>query len=341
MGSQISHDNNDTNNKDDHKMIDPEERRIIDSISKINNKDCKTILIDGVNIMQRQNRAVIFCHSKRDMIGIYDGESELVFKPSEIENKTYGYGLVTLPNGNIVLFGGYDKYYGRCSLKCQLFDIKNNSSAETENMIEKRHNCAAILLRNGNILIVGGTDYYKSVDSCELYNPLSKKFSLMNAKMCIKKYRPVISLLPDGKVIILGGTSGNGALSSTEIYDPSIDVFTTGPDMIVPRFNHTATTLLNGNILICGGENRYMTSITTEIYDSKKGIFIKGPDMLRERAYHFATLLSDGKVLICDKQSYGNDISIEVYDPKTNSFSKAVDFPIDKRDAIIHNFVAF
>lgn len=116
------------------------------------------------------------------------------------------------------------------------------------------------------------------------------------------------------------------------------------PNMVEPRSGHTATLLKDGRVLITGGcidsnINRphkvskleaYYTD-SAEVYDPRTRKFTLIGNMTTARILHASILLNDGRVLITggdtpkqySKRSQ-KEIrnSAEVFDPKTNKFSK-------------------
>ncbi len=165
----------------DSKTIE-EEQRIIDFISNIKNTKCKTLLIDGINIIPKENKIITFCHTKEDVACIYDEETKIISQIPRIKIKRYSYSSVILPTGNIIFFGGCKK--GDASSSCELFNAESNLFTKIGEMNEERNNSNAILLRNGFVLIIGGHRdyYYKVLDSCELFNPMTQNFSYLKQK---------------------------------------------------------------------------------------------------------------------------------------------------------------
>ncbi len=315
--------------------VDKEEQRIIAALSTIKNSKCKRIVIDGLNIIQKQNKVMLF--SSKPRIHIYDEDTRLRSEIEEIRIDDFKHTLIALPNGNIAFFGGHNSRMAPEYLSsCRLLDTKNNIFTNIGQMNERRYGSAAVLLRNGLVLIIGGlTSFSKPLNSCELFDPTSQKFFLSKAKMSIERHHHTASLLPDGRILICGGWNDKDCLQTTEIYDPLTDSFSQGPQMLDTKHSHTATTLLNGNILICDKTYFYLKN-ATEIYDSKKNLFIKGPRLLCDRHCYFTTLLPNGKVFIGDETQI-----TELYDPKTNSISRGSDIPTIKGNFIIDKFVSF
>jgi len=122
----------------------------------------------------------------------------------------------------------------------------------------------ATLLSNGMVLLVGGLNQ-KYLDSAELYNPATGKFTATAGALSIPRAYHTATLLASGEVLIAGGFDGTDYLDTAELYNPSTRSFTLlSRKMSAPRANHTATLMANGEVLIAGGYNaRHKT--TTEI----------------------------------------------------------------------------
>ena len=125
----------------------------------------------------------------------------------------YGHTATLLPNGKVLLAGGFVNsvwdYSGISGSDngATLYDSATGVFSGTGNMTANRGDHTATLLANGKVLIAGGADQ---------------------------------------------DPTGTG-LASAELYDPSTGTFTQTGSMAVGRFLHTATLLQNGKVLIVGG----------------------------------------------------------------------------------------
>ena len=267
---------------------------------------------------------------------IYDYANNSVKGGPEMKVARCNHASVTLPTGDVAVFGGYnDKLDPRDLSSCEVFNVRNNSFSIVGNMLKRRDRPAAILLPIGVVLLIGGANWYSCLNTCEFFNSANNRFSGSEARMSVGRFGPTASLLPDGKILVCGGYDGTNFFQTTEIYNPATDSFSDGPLMTVGRCEHTATTLLTGKVLITGGAIGDSTS--TEIYDPSTNSFTAGPKMLVTRIDHFSALLPDGRVLVGGGQT-DESKQTEIYDPTTNSFTKGLDLLEVRTSASASNF---
>jgi hypothetical protein len=296
--------------------------------------DAKSLIIDGASAKQKHGLVLISgswnraCGSTSTEIHDYTNNS--VREGPEMRVPRRNHASVTLPSGDVAVFGGYSGSRNPPYLSsCEVFNVKSLSFSEIGNMIVKRCRHAVVLLPNGLVLIIGGYDAPKVLNSCEFYNPANKTFSASKATMSVARMGHTASLLPNGKVLVCGGYDGSNLLQTTEIYDPLTDSFSAGPLMTVKRRCHTATTLPDGRVLLTGGEDGKQSN-STEMYDPTNNSFSSGPKMVVSRSSHFSALFPDGRVMIGGETNESKQTT-EIYDPWTNTFSMGLS-PLQPRE---------
>lgn len=141
---------------------------------------------------------------------------------------------------------------------------------------------------------------------------------------------PAVTVLQDGRVLIAGGTTvpdqTTDALNSAEIFDRSTETVTPiQSTMSTPRWQDSAVTLMDGRVLVVGGACHYDMSACNgdatlaDLFDPKTNTFTPTAGKLNTpRVYTRSVLLPDGRVFIAS----ANDPSVEIYDPKTDSFKQ-------------------
>jgi hypothetical protein len=138
-------------------------------------------------------------------------------------------------------------------------------------------------------------------------------------------------LLRNGKVLILGGTGD--PRTAVELYNPVTRRFEKGAPTPFDC-SGTALTLADGRILIAGGNENLQPTQLAMTYDPTTNRFARVGDMTVVRNKTAAALLSDGRAIIIggsDSRGWnGKYSSTELFDPKTNTFSKGPDLNFER-----------
>ncbi len=209
-----------------------------------------------------------------------------------------------------------------------------------------RHSNAVGLMPDGNFISCGGwvcngpvnneCSSYVQTNTCEIYSTTVSAYALIGS-MNVSRSSHTLTILSDGRIMVAGGYSNTGAvLQSVEVYDPSSNSWTNlGNILTTPRGGHTATLIPRGanagNVLICGGQNAAGTVTNAcDIFVPGSNSINAGPSMNGARWGHTAATMPNGKVLISGGLNSTNlslassyNISQEIYDPVTNSFTPA------------------
>ena len=201
--------------------------------------------------------------------------------------------------------------------------LSAGSFAAVGNMSTARVEDTATLLANGKVLIAGGFDGSKVLGSAELYDPVTRTFTLTGSMVTPRRFH-MATLLADGRVLITGGIADrpSGArgtdLFSAEIYDPVAGTFTATGSLdpaggAVPYLlvSIGAQPLLPDGTVFVATQNR------AQIYDPHSGSFrYTGPYLATGISYWWTvTLLPSNKVLLTDWNN-----ATELFDPQTGTF---------------------
>ena len=76
-----------------------------------------------------------------------------------------------LPNGQVLVAGGYAGFIGRTLASAELYDPATGTWTATGSMATARSDHTATLLPNGQVLVAGGIDTTGFLASAELYDP--------------------------------------------------------------------------------------------------------------------------------------------------------------------------
>ncbi len=263
---------------------------------------------------------------------IYDSGLPAVFAPTGIMIEARrAHTATTLPKGQVLVAGGHDG--GHYLQTAEIFDPATAAFSQTNtvdsstsevvpsflNVPRAAH--TATLLTNGMVLIVGG--YNGSyLDSAEIYNPSTGKFTATAGAMSSARAYHTAALLPGGKVLIVGGYDGSNYLKTAELYDPSSRTFTLlSAGLSEARSYHTMTLMSSGEVLVAGGYNDSYLA-TAEIYNSTNNVFRNAAKVMASaRGNHAAALLSDGTILIAGGTNDNPLGTAEIFDPAAATFT--------------------
>lgn len=245
----------------------------------------------------------------------------------------YRHTATLLPNGKVLIAGGYDASYASRAT-AELFDPTANAGAGgfqtlANPMPSGRADHAATALKDGRVLLTGGTSG-GVMSSAVIFDPASGQFAMTNPLHYVRIHHTA-TLLDSGKVLITGGDQG-GKGDSAELFDPAADggkgSFSDLPPMSTTRYFHRAALLKNGQVLITGGSNGgplYKTDLFDPTGNAQAGTMTATIDMSAGRALQTMTLLADGRCLIAGgavSSSTGLDSrSTEWWDPSLNTGS--------------------
>ena len=249
---------------------------------------------------------------------LYDPRVGSFAKTGTMGTERVSHTATLLPNGEVLLVGGWDRDGVLAS--AELYDPAAGDFSPTGSMATRRAAHTATLLPDGKVLIAGGYNGDQSVPSAEVYDPRTETFS-RTGSMATPRSAHAAELLPKGRVLATGGSDSQEAIvASAEIYDPLTGRFARTDNMTVNRYKHAATRLRDGRILILGGSNAddfYGKYASAEVFDPASGTFAPVGDMDAERFKlpDAVATLSSGEVLVG-----GDSERAEIYDPESKAF---------------------
>lgn len=206
---------------------------------------------------------------------------------------------------------------------------------DTAKMAEDRFGHAMTALADGRVIVVGGSDYGGSpgVDATvEIWDPASGRWSFGRG-LGAPRVSHTATLLADGRVLVAGGMNGaelgslwslpDGAaagLSAFEVWDPATSLWTSGGEMVVGRFDHSAILLADGRVLIAGGRKEVRSGSRAlddaEVWIPGAGARSTGR-LPRPVASPASVRLADGRALLVDGEGSF------LWDPTTGEWSDA------------------
>ena len=119
----------------------------------------------------------------------------------------YRHTATTLPNGLIVVTGGYSSMQGKTLSTAEIYDPTGDTfMLLTSTMSDTRMDHTATLLPDGRVLIVGGWSSTRNstVASADIFDPSTFLFTPA-APLPFSRHEHTATLLPDGSVLVTGG----------------------------------------------------------------------------------------------------------------------------------------
>ena len=205
-------------------------------------------------------------------------------------------------------------------------------------MRDERWAPAYCLLPGGkSALVAGGYSFTAGacVSTSDVFDEHTGRFAPCRSRLTYPRDFALAVPVNDAILIMGGYNTILGSLRTAELYDPKMGAFSLLKSQLsCGRELFTATTLPDGRVLCAGGfdTHRHKTQASADIFDPAMQAFSPVPSALNtDRFGHAAALLKDGRVLIVGGQQWtvGHPsvplASAEVYDPRTNTFSRTGD----------------
>src|SRR5580704_11653412 len=299
-----------------------------------------TLLHDGRVLLTGGDQNAGF-RSQLASAEIYDPGSGAFTATGSMSTPREGHTATMLRDGRVLVVGGSPNGI-QTTGSAEIYDPSSGSFSRTGHLNQPRVAHDAALLGSGKVLIAGGgrggmPGGYISYDTAEEYNPSTRTFSPMLARMHYDRVGAAAVRLNDGRVLIVGGKSGKmmvgmrtlagmAPLNTAEIYGPEAGIFVATGNMSAPHYLATATMLNNGNVLVVGGYTIQGPAVVgmfdDDVVPTESNVFSHVGQTHVARLTNTATLLNDGEVLIAGGVN-GNSLitaSVEFYSPRQHQF---------------------
>ncbi len=219
---------------------------------------------------------------------IYDPVTQTWTRTGDMNVGRWGHVASVLPNGKVVLIGGFVAIGD--SNSAELFDPATGAWSPVSGMFYDRvgEMHRSTTLQDGRAVVTGGKDSLgvASLPDVEVFAPATLGFYSVGKLNQPRRYHES-TLLPNGKVMVAGGYQPTNeqrkiSLTSTELFDPVSMVWTEVGHMNVARELHTLTALPDGRVLAVGGYDQMDPQLahrTSELFNSGFGVRVS-PDAL-------------------------------------------------------------
>ena len=164
-----------------------------------------------------------------------------------------------LRDGRVLIAGGVDNQ-NSIVLPIEIY-YPNTRSFRTMTAQPAANYAFNVLLDDGRVLF-GVAVSNPSAPFAEIYDPQNDRFTAAPPAQ-FHSAAPLVKL-PDGRVLVGGGVDPTGkALTAVEIFDPVTNTWSSGGNLMFPRFSHAAIVLRDGRVFMAGGQG----SSRSEIFD--------------------------------------------------------------------------
>ena len=184
----------------------------------------------------------------RNCIYLFEESGVMRYKPLDnswqdvdpMRSSRRGFCALSL-NGLIYAIGGHDGRSRRRLNIVESYDPSKDQWRYVPFMYKNRCSASATVTDN-KILVVGGTgDFFQPLRDCELYDPTTNAWSLVQAKLCVARSNAAIARARR-TIFVFGGTYSNGIV---EYYDKDKENWTeVGEIPSTMSFNHACTAWL-------------------------------------------------------------------------------------------------
>ncbi|MDP8961060.1 MAG: kelch-like protein, partial [Actinomycetota bacterium] len=241
---------------------------------------------------------------------------------------------LTLSDGRVAVVGGG---LGSVPLAAtEVFDPASGTWSPSGGLQQPRRGHGLVRLHDDRLLVAGGIAGGELLRSAEVFDPSVGAWARAG-DMTHPRLGHTMTVLPDGTVLVTGGTGETGTssqgsqsvrpLAAAELFNPATGTWTPVGDLLVPRFEHTATRLPDGRVLIAGGigsEGGAVAAVASaELYDPATRTFARTGQMTQPRSDHAAVILAGGRVLAVGGDGGESALSGgEIYDPARGAWSQ-------------------
>ena len=237
-------------------------------------------------------------------------------------------------NGKIYAIGGWD---GRVPFRTvEEYDPATDTWKKKKKMPTARQSLSTSVV-NGKIYAIGGSGIGLQLVATAPVEEYDPALDIWTKKAKLPRPRTGLSASAvNGKIYAIGGVSAGGPVRTNEEYDPATNTWTRKRRMGTARFN-LSTSVVDGKIYAIGGDASKPLLSIVEVYDPATDTWERKANMPTPRG-GLTTSVVDGKIyaiggnvrprealLLFGQLLRGT--TVEVYDPKTDTWNKAKDMP--------------
>lgn len=206
-------------------------------------------------------------NSSFDSAEIFDPSSGMFSFAGTMTEPRVAHYAVLLPNGKVLVGGGYAPDMG----SAELFDPLTRLFEPTGRMTSgARASALGTLLPSGQVLVTGGKDSFElATSTAELYDPTSATFSVTGS-MTVGRDGFAGVLLQDGRFFVYGGATSvccSYGLSSSEIYTPTVEGLVTSQTGLTFQFAQGNSTAQSQSVAVLSTSATIPWTVSVHTYE--------------------------------------------------------------------------
>ena len=259
--------------------------------------------------------------------------------------------VVLLGTGDVLVVGSdwMTSWLATCgtatagSDSAEIGDPLTGTWTKTASLPSRREVPMLVALPGGRALLTGGMTGEDggpiAYASTYLFHPASRSWS-ESGPLNAARAGAASAILADGRVLVVGGlfidVASQRYLDSSELWDPASGQWSpTGP-LAGTRLNESAVTLADGRVLVVGGVANNGDEIqlaAAEVFDAASGRWSSAGALATTRVGFTLVALADGGAIVVGgfggltPRAVGRLSAVERFDPVSNTWSPAQDFP--------------
>jgi hypothetical protein len=201
-----------------------------------------------------------------------------------------GYSATELPDGRIVVAGGYTPA-GQVVSSTEIYDPATKASTLSGSLNAIRFDHTATLLPDGRILIAGGANGVNVLRSTEIYDPASGN-SIAGPDLSVARVGHTATSLRDGRLVAI---TGGDAAGSTDMFESRAARFLS----LAAKSSGTATSRTSGSIGDAPSTGGATITTDREDYPPYSIVFMQGSGFAPGETVHLVV-----EQIAPDPQSY-------------------------------------
>lgn len=259
--------------------------------------------------------------------------------------------VVVVGNGEVLIVGSdwMTSWLTACgtatggSDSVEIGDPEGGDWEKTTSLPSRREGPVLLALPDGRALLTGGMTGEDggptAYSSTYVFDPADRSW-LQSGLLNTARTGAAAAVLADGRILVAGGLyidrTGQSDLDSSELWDPASGSWSSTGPLAGTRVDASAATLADGRVLVVGGvasNGDQAQQAAAEVYDPETGRWSSAGTLATARSGFALVALADGGAIVVGgfgglaPRAVGRVSTVERFDPVSNTWSPAQDFP--------------